>query len=1272
LREYFNLNIVAILTHLGYSGRSKTNNKNNTKMPFIHLHNHTTEGSVLDATQSVKNMVATIKGIGQSAVALTDHGTMSGAIKLLNACKQHGVKPIIGNEMYILVDGKKYHLTVLAKNIAGYKNLCKLTNYSHVHGWHGNKLFGRPTISRDMLAENSEGLIILSGCAAGELPRYILAGDIEKAKVTAEWFKSVFGDDYYLEIQDHGFRGNGSQDINGDKIENNTKKSPLNDVTVNQTLHRFSIELSIKLIATNDAHFSCADDWEAQTALLCINTKTTIESPSMKYTGTEYLKTEQEMLALFADHLPQDVVTQAVNNSQEIADKVEGYEGLILKEGDTSRMPKFAAPLGEGSAEDYLRKVAHDGLVERFKGLDVEERYSDRLNLELDVICSKEFADYFLVVWDYCKYCFDNNIAIGAGRGSAAGSLVAYSLRITNIDPIHHGLLFERFLNPERMSMPDIDIDFEPSRRHEVVDYVSKKYINVCQIGTFGTLGSKSALKDVFKVCGLPYSESDRLSKLIPISRGKPTDLKVMIGEATPVLAFREIYLQDEGVKKALDLAIKLDGVTKSRGVHAAGVVISPVSLDELVPVMRAAGDDGDTTIVSQYEMADIESLGLLKMDFLGLKNLTAIQKTINLLSARGINISADEIAAKDKQSHPEWGDKLPMDVERTYKMLTQGKTYGVFQLGNKGITDKVKRLKPDSIESISAISALYRPGPLDAGVVDDYISRKNGETPITYPLPILQPILELTFGCMVYQEQIMKIAQVMAGYSLGEADLLRRAMGKKKPAEMAKQRDRFVSGSISAGVEQDIANKIFDDMSKYAEYCFNASHSIAYSYISWTTAYLKSNYAADFTAALLSCDANNLDEIKVAIPAAKDIGINVMPPSINESDSDFRRIDEKTVRFGLSSIKGLGIDVVQSIISERNKSGEFKSFPDLAKRVQLTKRATDGLIYSGALDCFSTNRQQLIKDADLLLDWARDLVKSKKSGQMSLFDITANVSFDPPKAPNIDDLDLDSRNFKESEYLGICLNKKYSDSESEILGGICNENIESIKDLPVNQNVAFLARIPDILNTKVKNGAQSGKTMAFLKLADNSGEIEAVMFPNSYDIYGEKLRTDCQFLINGIVSEKNGDKQIVVNNICAPEVVKFVVAYINDEEKDRLTVKTAIAFSRGDLPLILWYKGQQIRTGKWVNSDAVENLKKLGITAAECKYGEIKTHFEIYDSVDMLANAKDWQTVSELSLCFRLIDKDYGATVWKHAPSSVKSHVNSLKAAPKPELVAS
>lgn len=1239
-------------------------------MPFIHLHNHATEGSVLDATQTVKDMVATIKKIGQSAVALTDHGTMSGAIKLINACKLQGLKPIIGNEMYILVDGKKYHLTVLAKNIAGYRNLCKLTNYSHIHGWHGNKLFGRPTISREMLAENSEGLIVLSGCVAGELPKYILAGEIEKAKATAEWFKGIFGDDYYLEIQDHGFRGK-QEEYNGDKIESSTKKSPLNDVIVNQTLHRFSIELSIKLIATNDAHFSCADDWEAQTALLCINTKSTIEAPKMKYTGTEYLKTEQEMLALFADHLPQDVVIEAVNNSQEIADKVEGYEGLLLKEGDTSRMPKFTTPGDELSSEDYLRKVAHDGLVERFKGLDVEEKYSDRLNLELDVICSKNFANYFLVVWDYCKYCFDNNIAIGAGRGSAAGSLVAYSLRITNIDPIHHGLLFERFLNPERMSMPDIDIDFEPSRRHEVVNYVTKKYINVCQIGTFGTLGSKSALKDVFKVCGLSYSESDRLSKIIPVNRGKPTDLKVMISEETPVPVFREIYLQNSDVKKALDLAIKLDGVTKSRGVHAAGVVISPISLDELVPVMRAAGDDGDTTIVSQYEMADIDSLGLLKMDFLGLKNLTAIQKTINLLSGRGINISADEITSKDKQSHPEWGENLPPDVERTYKMLTQGKTHGVFQLGNKGITDKVKRLNPDSIESISAISALYRPGPLDAGVVDDYISRKNGDTPITYPLPILQPILELTYGCMVYQEQIMKIAQVMAGYSLGEADLLRRAMGKKKPAEMAKQRDRFVSGSISAGIDNDIANKIFDDMSKYAEYCFNASHSIAYSYISWTTAYLKANYAADFTAALLSCDANNLDEIKVSIPAAKDVSVNVIHPNINESDSDFRRIDDKTVRFGLAAIKGLGLDIVNSIILERLNNGDFKNFPDLAKRVQLNKRATDGLIYSGALDCFSTNRNQLIKDAELLLEWAKDLVKSKNSGQMSLFDISASVSFDPPKAPSVDDFDLDSRNFKESEYLGICINKKYSDSESEILGGICNENIESIKDLPTNQNVAFLARIPDIHNTKAKNGPQSGKTMTFLKLADNSGEIEAVMFPNAYDIYGERLRTDCSFLINGIVSEKNGDKQVIVNNLCAPETVKFVVAYISDEEKDRLTVKTAIAFSRGDLPLILWYKGQQIRTGKWVNNDAVENLINLGITAAECKYGEIQNHFDIFDCVDMLYNAKDWQTVSELSLCFRLKDEDYGATVWKYAPASVKAHVNYLKKVPNTDLVA-
>lgn len=789
-------------------------------MTFIHLHNHATEGSVLDATQTVKKMVSQVKKIGQSAVALTDHGTMSGAIKLLKYCKEYGIKPIIGNEMYVLVDNKKYHLTVLAKNLVGYKNLCKLTNYSHIHGWHGNKLFGRPTVAKDMLAKHKEGLIILSGCVAGELPRYILAGEINKAKNTAIWFKEIFGEDYYLEIQDHGFRG---QVINnGDKIsEDNTKKYQLNDVVVNQQLHRFSKELKIKVVATNDAHFSCAEDWEAQTALLCINTKSTIDNPKMKYTGTEYLKTEAEMLLLFSDHLPQEVVIEAIATSQEIADKCEGYEGLILQEGDTSRMPKFTSPNGL-SSEDYLRQTAYGGLVERFNGLDVDPKYLDRLNLELDVICSKQFADYFLVVWDYCKYCRDNRIAIGAGRGSAAGSLVAYALRITNVDPIHHGLLFERFLNPERMSMPDIDIDFEPDRRQEVVSYVAAKYGNVCQIGTFGTLGSKSALKDVFKVCGLPYSESDKLSKIIPVNRGKPVELAKMIAEDTPIKFFRDTYLADSQVKQAIDLAIKLDGVTKSRGVHAAGVVISPLPLDDLVPVMRAAGDNGDTAIVSQYEMADIESLGLLKMDFLGLKNLTAIQKTLDLLYARGVDLTIDDITRKDKQSHPEWGDNLPEDVAATYKMLSQGKTHGVFQLGNKGITDKVKRLKPDSIESISAISALYRPGPLDAGVVDDYISRKLGETPITYPLPQLKSILQITYGCMVYQEQIMKIAQVMAGYSLGEADLLRRAMGKKKPVEMAKQRDRFVSGSTSAGIESDIANHIFDDMSKYAEYCLH------------------------------------------------------------------------------------------------------------------------------------------------------------------------------------------------------------------------------------------------------------------------------------------------------------------------------------------------------------------------------------------------------------------------------------------------------------------
>ncbi len=779
------------------------------KMSFVGLHIHT-DYSLLDGASQIPALVERATELNMSAIAITDHGVMYGAIQLIKNCLNTGIKPIIGNEMYVINDDitilhkkiRKYHQIVLAKDKKGYQNLVKLTTISHLEGMQGKGIFSRPCVNKELLEKYKEGLIVTSACLGGEIPQAILQGDDKRAREVAKWYKKVFSDDFYLEIQDHG-----SQE----------------DRIVNIEIVKISKELDIKIVATNDSHFISCYDVEAHDALLCIQTNKNIdELKRLRYSGTEYLKSPEEMRLLFRDHLDSETIEKAIVNTLEIADKVKPYN--VLGE---PRIPNYTVPSGH-TPESYLEEVTWDGLLKRLKCIkrsEINPEYRQRLEYELKMMEKMGFSTYFLVVWDYIKYARDNNIPVGPGRGSAAGSLVAYALGITNIDPVHHGLLFERFLNPERKSMPDIDTDFCIEKRDQMIKYVTEKYgeDKVAQIITFNRLTSKSVLKDVARVIGIPYAESDYMAKLIPVSRGKPAKLKVMISDETPSPEFKEKYDLDPKVRRWIDMAIRIEGTNKTFGVHAAGVVISSQPLDEIVPLQK----NNEGAVITQYFMEDLESLGLLKMDFLGLKNLTTIQKTAELIRYnQNLEIDVDELPLGERKAleilAKGTSKKLPPDVAKTHKLLESGDLEGIFQLESDGMKQIVKDLKPSGIEDISSILALYRPGPLDAGLIPIFINRKHGREKIEFQHPMLKPILTETYGVLCYQEQIMKMAQDLAGYSLGEADLLRRAMGKKKASEMQKHREIFIDGAIKNGVSQAIAENLFEQMVKFAEYCLS------------------------------------------------------------------------------------------------------------------------------------------------------------------------------------------------------------------------------------------------------------------------------------------------------------------------------------------------------------------------------------------------------------------------------------------------------------------
>jgi DNA polymerase III subunit alpha len=1094
-------------------------------MSFVGLHIHS-DYSLLDGASQLPDLIDRAIELNMPAIALTDHGVMYGAIEMLKVCKGKDIKPIIGNEMYV-INGDitlqqrrpRYHQVILAKNTKGYRNLVKLTTKSHLEGVQGKGIFSRPCINKDLLQEYHEGLIVTSACLGGEVPQAILQERPDVARRIAQWYKDLFGDDYYLEIQDHG-----SQE----------------DRIVNVELVRIAKELDIKLIATNDSHYISCFDVEAHDALLCIQTgKLVTEDKRLRYSGTEYLKSADEMRLLFRDHLEPEIIDQAIANTVEVAAKVEPYQ--VLGE---PRLPNFPVPEGHTS-ESYMAQVAREGLVTRFGKAsydEIDDIYRERMEYEINMMHQMGFAAYFLVVWDYIKFARDNNIPVGPGRGSAAGSIVAYAMGITNIDPVHHGLLFERFLNPERKSMPDVDTDFCIEKREEVIEYVTEKYgkDHVAQIITFNRMTSKAVLKDVARVLNIPYSESDKMAKMIPVSRGKPTKLKVMISGDTPEQDFKARYDSGELVpgtgvtyRRWLDMAIRIEGTNKTFGMHAAGVVISADPLDEIVPLQR----NNDGAVITQYYMEDIEAVGLLKMDFLGLRNLTMIQKAVD-------HIEKNHQVKLDL-------DAMAYDDDQTYQLLARGELGGVFQLESSGMRQIVRDLKPSGLDDISSVLALYRPGPLDAGLIPKFINRKHGREAIDYAHEILEPILQETYGIMVFQEQIMRIAQDMAGYSLGEADLLRRAMGKKKISEMQKHRSIFIEGASKKGVPEKVSDELFEQMVKFAEYCFNKSHSMAYGYVTYQTAYLKANYPTEYMAALLTSNSGDQDKVQVHIANCISMGIEVLPPNINRSGIDFTPLD-RSILFGLSAVRNVGMGAIETLLASREKDGPFRTLADLCDRIDLravNRRALEALIHSGAFDGMESNRHQMIADLEFVIDWGQSRAKDREIGQGNLFDMLggsgdskptdepSNAYESAPKAPTVSDFEPQERLRLEKEILGFYISDhplKSVQRPAKILAPISLAELAEQSEKSTISAIVMLSGVKPVTTKK-------GDRMAIVQIEDLSGQAEAVVFPKSYAVIGQYIQPDARLMVWGKIDRRDEQVQFIIDDAEPIEDVRMV-----------------------------------------------------------------------------------------------------------------------------------
>ena len=1070
-------------------------------MAFTHLHVHT-EYSLLDGSSKIGELAARAKELGMDSMAITDHGVMYGVIDFYRAARAAGIKPIIGCEVYVspgsrfdreTVHGEDryYHLVLLAENNTGYQNLMKIVSKGFVDGF-----YYKPRIDEEVMREYHEGIIALSACLAGEVPRYLEKGLYEEAKEAAKRHLEIFGEgNYFLELQDHGI--------------------PLQR-QVNQGIMRLSKELNIPLVATNDCHYINADDWEAHDILLCIQTgKKVSDENRMRYEGGQYyVKSEEEMRQLFP------YAPEAIENTHKIAERCN-----VEIEFGVTKLPRFDVPDGYDSW-DYLNHLCDEGFALRYP--DDDGTLRARLDYELGTIKSMGYVDYFLIVWDFINFAKSHGIAVGPGRGSAAGSIVAYCLKITDIDPIRYQLLFERFLNPERVSMPDIDVDFCYERRQEVIDYVVEKYgkDQVAQIVTFGTLAARGVIRDVGRVMDLPYSLCDQVSKMVPAELNITLDLAL---QKNPEL--KTLYESDEQVKKLIDMSKRLEGLPRHTSMHAAGVVISRTSIDEYVPLSRGA----DGTIVTQFTMTTLEELGLLKMDFLGLRTLTVIQDAVKMIEK--------DYGVKLDLEHIDYDDKKVMDS------LGTGKNEGVFQLESGGFKTFMKELKPTTLEDIIAGISLYRPGPMD--FIPKYLKGKNDPASITYTCPQLEPILKPTYGCIVYQEQVMQIVRDLAGYTLGRSDLVRRAMSKKKAAVMAKERQNFVYGNaeegvkgcIANGIDEKTANQIYDDMTDFAKYAFNKSHAAAYAVVAYQTAFLKFYYPKEFMAALMTSVMDNTTKVSEYILACRNMGIPILPPDINEGYSGFS-VSGNGIRYGLSAIKSVGRAVVDVIIAERENGGLFKSLDDFVSRMsnkEVNKRTLESFIKSGALDTLpGTRKQKLIVSGDLLESKAREK-KTVMEGQLSFFDLAPEEEKDNFQItfPNVGEYDKQTLLAFEKETIGIYVSGHPMEEYREVWEkNVTAKTSDFVVDedgktvVEDNSNVV----IGGMITSKKVKTTKTNQLMAFITIEDLVGTVEVLVFPKIYEKNRPSFTEENKVFVRGRASI--GDDP--VGKLICEEVIPF------------------------------------------------------------------------------------------------------------------------------------
>ncbi len=1148
---------------------------------FVHLHLHT-QYSLLDGGIRVDRLFERAKELEFKAIAITDHGNLFGAVRFYQEAKKAQIKPIIGCELYVAPNSRferrserggsdaSYHLTVLVKNETGYKNLIKLVSLGYLEGF-----YYKPRVDKELLKEFGSGLIALSGCLKGEIAQALLKDDLERAVRVAKEYLSIFGEDnFFIEIMRLG-------------LEEESK--------VNAGLIEVSRITGIPLVATNDCHYLFPEDAEAHDVLLCIQTGSKLSDTNRMKMSTDqlYLRSSEEMQTLFAD-LP-----EAVGATCEIAERCN-----FDFDFETTHLPVFTVPNGE-SVDEYLEKLAWNGLKKRQKNKELcedinFEEYEERLKYELSVIKKLGFSSYFLIVWDFVNYAKSSNIPVGPGRGSAAGSLVSYCLGITDVDPLRWGLLFERFLNPDRISMPDIDIDFCMEKRDKVLEYVKKKYgeRSVAKIITFGTLSARAVVRDVGRVLGFSPKEVDRIAKMIPQSPSMEIDRALAL---EPRL--KEEMDKNPQVRKLINIARKLEGLCRHASTHAAGIVITPDELTEYIPLYK---NERENEITTQYAKDELEALGLLKMDLLGLKTLTVIDTTLKLIEL----YKGEKLDLKH----------LPLNDEKTYHLLQSGATSGVFQLESSGMRDLLRRLKPSRFEDLIALVALYRPGPLGSGMVDDFIERKHGRKPIEYELPELEPILSETYGVILYQEQVMKIAEKIAGFTLSEADTLRKAMGKKKRDIMEKMREKFISGAVERGVNRSVAEELFAKMEKFAEYGFNKSHSAAYAMIAYQTAYLKAHYPVEFMAALISSEINRTEKIYLYIQECKEMGIEVLPPDVNESHVTFR-IDGNSLRFGLAAIKGVGEAAAQAIVKARDRK-PFESFYDFCKRVvgqKVNKKTVEALIKAGAFDSLERNRKALLEVLDEAMDKAsREGKKSK--GQPLLFDVMG-VDVQKDDVFNLPEVEFPSHTellAMEKEALGFYLSGHPLDTYLDKLKlfNVCS--VTSLDSKEEGEEAIVAGMVVSIKEITTRGGER----MAFVNLEDREGRIEVVVFPDVYKESDIILAMGEPVIVRGTISVDVGND---TKKILAQEVALLRDGLIHKDYDCLLFVEDTIDTSvikqikelalgcPGDMRLIFKvYNGVfevVIDSGLSVSHDFVNEVKRnfneIKVRLVEVKNGE-------------------------------------------------------------------